>query len=221
MEYRTNQIDNSNDEQVDIEKIDVNISKSSEIKCENSDINEENENNNLGVKDTDNPANVIASPKTRWYRNPTYRKIGLFVLLGVVISSLVIGLAVGLTGCRGSNCKTPPPPSDSNNTTNTTDDDDKFIIYTYKISTLYFNSTKEEIIKTLLEELNVDNKRRLKEQKKTKTINTEYLFTIVSVPNDTLNIDYYTGYVLILNRSETLKGLFTHFFTFFHIFSHF
>jgi len=190
MEYRINQIDNSNDEQVNVENIDINVENTSQIKCEKSEI-EENE--------TSNVINPLSTPKTPWYKLPKFKKIGIYVLISVVIASIVIGLAVPLSRKNKDSKNKPLPPSYN-------DTDDKFIIYSYKISTLYFNSIKEETIKTILEEFNVDNKRRLKEQKKTKTINTEYLFAIVSEPNETLNIDYYTGYVLILNRNETLEG---------------
>ena len=184
---------------VEPENINVNIENSSELNNERSQISE-NENNISGSPEIETeftPNNVVGSsstPDTPWFRNPTYRKIGLFAIIGVVICAIIIGLAVGLS--KKNKSKT--PIEDENNK--------KLIIYSYNISTLYFNSTKEETIKTLLEDLNIDNgkNRRLKEISKTKTINTEYLFTIVSEPNKT--VDYYTGYVLILSRNETLEG---------------
>ena len=70
--------------------------------------------------------------------------------------------------------------------------------FSYKISTLYFNSTKIETTNMKFE----DKKIKLEEKKK--TINTEYLFTIVSEPNESNN--YYIGYFLILSRNETIEG---------------
>ena len=197
--YNIRQLDdNSNDEQYDVqpENINVNIDNSNELNNERSQITE-NENNNSRSPEIDTeftPEKVVGSsstPRTPWYNNPTFRKIGFFTILGVIICSLIIGLAIGL---KKKN-KTKPPI-----------EEDKYVIFSYKISTLYFNSTKEETIKTFLEDFNFDNTktRRLKEISKTKTINTEYLFSIVSMPNET--IDYFTGYVLILSRNETLEG---------------
>ena len=196
--YQTRQIDDSNDQNYDVEpeNINVNLEKSNEINNEKSQISE---NNNSGTAEIDTeftPENVIGStstPNTKWYNNPKYRKIGFFALLGVIICALIIVLAVCLRKPKD------PKPQPSN-------EKDKYVIFSYNISTLYFNSTKEEFIKTFLEDFNLDNsnKRRLKEISKKKTINTEYLFTIVSKPNE--NEDYYTGYVLMLSRNETVEG---------------
>ena len=199
--YTTKKLDDSNDEKYDVEPedINVNIDNCNELNNERSQISEI-ENNNSGSPEIDTeftPNNVIGSPSTPntpWFRNPTYRKIGLFAIIGVVICAIIIGLAVGLSKQKKNN-----PINEENNK-------GKYVIFSYNISTLYFNSTKEETIKTLLEDLNIDDskKRRLKEISKTKTINTEYLFTIVSEPINP--DDYYTGYVLILSRNETLEG---------------
>ena len=198
--YKTKKLDDSNDEKYDVEPedINVNIDNGNELNNERS-INTENENNNSVSPEIETeftPNNVVSSskPNTPWFRNPTYRKIGFFAIIGVVICAIIIGLAVGLSKPK----KNTPINEENNN--------GKYVIFSYNISTLYFNSTKEETIKTLLEDLNIDDskKRRLKEISKTKTINTEYLFTIVSEPINP--DDYYTGYVLILSRNETLEG---------------
>ena len=198
--YKTKKLDDSNDEKYDVEPedINVNIDNGNELNNERS-INTENENNNSGSPEIETeftPNNVVSSskPKTPWFRNPTYRKIGFFAIIGVVICAIIIVLAV----CLSKPKKNTPINEENNN--------GKYVIFSYNISTLYFNSTKEETIKTLLEDLNIDDskKRRLKEISKTKTINTEYLFTIVSEPINP--DDYYTGYVLILSRNETLEG---------------
>jgi hypothetical protein len=53
--------------------------------------------------------------------------------------------------------------------------------------------------------MNSDSKnRRLTDKSNTKTIKTDYLFAIVSEPDN--ETEYYTGYVLMLKREEKLKG---------------
>ena len=147
-DYKTKKIDDDSDDvnnDVDVEKIDVNIQNSSEMKPEKSNIKTDDENNNsqiAEIKDT-NEGNTTYS-SVPWYKNKKYQKIGLFAILGVVICALVIGLAVGLSKKN----KSKNPPSEEN------------IIFNYKISTLYFNSVKDETIKTILEDMNSDSKSR-------------------------------------------------------------
>ena len=193
-DYKTKKIDDDSDDvknDVDVEKIDVNIQNSSEMKAEKSNIKTDDENNNsqiAEIKDT-NEGNTTNS-SVPWYKNKKYQKIGLFAIIGVVICALVIVLAV----CLSKKNKSKNPPHQENN-----------LIFNYKISTLYFNSVKDETIKTILEDIKSDSKnRRLSEKKNIKTIKTDYLFAIVSVPNNV--VDYYTGYVLMLKREEKLDG---------------
>ena len=100
-DYKTKKIDDDSDDvnnDVDVEKIDVNIQNSSEMKPEKSNIKTDDENNNsqiAEIKDT-NEGNTTYS-SVPWYKNKKYQKIGLFAILGVVICALVIGLAVGLS----------------------------------------------------------------------------------------------------------------------------
>ena len=212
--YQTNRIDsNSVDDanDINVEQIDVNV--------DNSNTYDDNNNSNVGEITEKESPKYTSIP---WYKNKKYRKIGLYAIIGVVICSLVIGLAVGLSKKGGddpNNPTNPSDPSDPSNPSNPSDpsnpsnpnipsivDEKDEKIYQFKISTLYFNSTTEETIQTILELLGLgsDKKRRLKEINKTKTINSEYLFAIVSEPNGTNN--YFTGYLLILNRNETLEG---------------
>jgi hypothetical protein len=99
--YKTNKIDDDSSYEkndvdaekndVDVEGVDVNIQNSSEMKAEKSNIKTDEENNNsqiAEIKDT-NEGNTTYSP-IPWYKNKKYRTIGLFVILGVVISALVI-----------------------------------------------------------------------------------------------------------------------------------
>jgi len=192
-DYKTKKIDDDSDDvnnDVDVEKIDVNIQNSSEMKPEKSNIKTDDENNNsqiAEIKDT-NEGNTTYS-SVPWYKNKKYQKIGLFAIIGVVICALVIVLAVCLSK---KNTKNPP--------------EEKNYIFNYKISTLYFNSVKDETIKTILEDIKADSKnRRLKEIDNIKTIKTEYLLAIVSEPIENVT-NYYTGYVLMLNRKEYLNG---------------
>ena len=168
--YEKNEVDAEKND-VDVEGVDVNIQNSSEMKEEKSNIKTDEENNKsqiAEIRDT-NEGNTTYSP-IPWYKNKKYRTIGLFVILGVVICALVIGLAVGLSKKNKTN--NPPP-------------EDKTYIFNYKISTLYFNSVKEETIKTILEDMNSDSKnRRLSLKNNTKTIKTDYLFAIVSLPDN-------------------------------------
>ena len=182
-----NEMDVENND-VDVEKIDVNIQNSSEMKAEKSNIKTDEDNNKSQIEDT-NEGNTTYSPLP-WYKNKKYQKIGLFVFLGVVICALVIGLAVGLSKKKPNN-----PPAEDNNT----------YIFNYKISTLYFNSVKDETIKTILEDMNSDSKnRRLTEKNNIKTIKSDYLLAIVSKPDNVTK--YFTGYVIMLNRKESLNG---------------
>ena len=74
----------------------------------------------------------------------------------------------------------------------------------FKISSLFFNSSKKEIIKTNLDGIPIDKKtRRLDENENVKEIKSDYLFTIVSEPN--LENDYFVGFVIILSRKEILN----------------
>ena len=169
--YVTKKIDDDSDDmnnvennEMDVEKIDVNIQNSSEMKAEKSNIKTDEDNNKSQIEDT-NEGNTTYSPLP-WYKNKKYQKIGLFVFLGVVICALVIGLAVGLSKKKPNN-----PPAEDNNT----------YIFNYKISTLYFNSVKEETVKTILEDKNSNSKyRRLSLKNNTKTIKTDYLFAIAA-----------------------------------------
>ena len=66
---------------------------------------------------------------------------------------------------------------------------------------MFFNSSKEEIIKTIIDS---NNNNKFEEKENIKLIESEYLFAIVSEPYKDFN--YYIGYVIILNRTEYLNG---------------
>ena len=91
-------------------------------------------------------------------------------------------------------------PKDEPKEENKDETNDKY----FKISSLFFNSSKKQIIKTNLEGIPNNKKtRRLEENENIKEIKSDYLFTIVSEPN--LENDYFVGYVIILSRKEMLN----------------
>ncbi len=87
-----------------------------------------------------------------WYKNHKYKKIGLIVILSVAICALVIGLCVGLSSKSKKKIKS--------------EEHEIIDFISYKISTLFFNSLKEEIIKTNIQVNSNDEQNKTYEEKK-------------------------------------------------------
>lgn len=121
------------------------------------------------------------------------RKIKIIIVLACLLLIILIVMIFLILISRA--------PADNENF-NKFDNNKRF----FKISSLFFNSSKKEYIKTNLEDISNNNKiRRLEENENIKEIKSEFLFTIVSEPN--LENEYYEGYVIILSRKEILNDV--------------
>ena len=163
-----------------------------EIQIKDSEINTENKENNIKRQISEISNDIILSKNNKtkipWYKNPKYIILLIRIILSIILGGLIILIIVFLT----ENSKQENIEEDTYN-------------FTYNISSLFFNSSKEEIITTIIEEKSDSNERKFKEKKNIKLIESEYLFTIVSIPNENNN-SYYTGYIIILSRNEYLNG---------------
>jgi hypothetical protein len=198
--YKTKKLDDSDvpnekPNEIDVEQIGIDVNKSKDednsgIKCEKSETNNEKDLNNSKVNtsknlDDDTPK-FDYEATIKWYKTAKFKKIAIISIISLVVIGLVVGLSVALTRKSGSDEHKELEPEST---------DQNITINIFKTSTFYFDSAKEETIKTVL---NLDNNfRRLDERKKNKKINSKYLLVVESNEND------YTGHVIILSRNES------------------
>ncbi len=161
---------NENNENNDSE---IKYNQSKEILNNESDLNT----SKINPEETTENKNY---PKNSKVKKTKFKKfLFISIIISIVICAIVIGIIFGIKK---------PKKKEEN---------EEFLIK-HEISDMFFNSTKEEKIKTVFNTIGMKENRT-----DIKKINSEYLFSIVSEPNEKNN--YFLGYVILLKRTYFLN----------------
>ena len=155
-----------------------------------------NENNNTEIKYNQsnevldlntskiNPETTDAEEEKPPKNNIAKRLKKIFIItfaISIIICAIIVGIIIKLKKSK-----------------NKKEEENEENLIDYKISNLIYNSTKEEKINTTFNTIGMKKYRN-----DVKKINSEYLFLIVSEPNEINN--YFLGYIILLKRTEFLN----------------
>ena len=155
-----------------------------------------NENNNTEIKYNQsnevldlNTSKINPEPTDAEEEKPPKNNIAkrlkkIFIItfaISIIICAIIVGIIIKLKKSK-----------------NKKEEENEENLIDYKISNMIYNSTKEEKINTTFNTIGMKKYRN-----DVKKINSEYLFLIISEPNEINN--YFLGYIIILKRTEFLN----------------